>query len=165
MQDTQISKKLDAYTKKGYRVLACGYGNSLEDLTFVCFIVLTDQIRKETIDSIKLIKKAGIHVIMITGDDKTTACTIGKEIGLIDDEKNILTHDELICLSDESLKEKLDYINIIARSLPRDKERIVSLAKQKDLIVGMTGDGINDALALKKSDVGFAMGSGAEVAE
>ena len=112
-----------------------------------------------------MIKKAGIKPIMITGDAKDTAISIGKEIGIVSDNSIILTHDDLEKYNDEKLIEMLKKLSIIARALPEDKSRLVSLYKKLGYVVGMTGDGINDAIALKKSDVGFALGSGTEVAK
>ena len=153
------------YTQKGYRVLACAYGKKLDNLIFVGFIILSDSIRKNAKESIEMIKKAGIKPIMITGDAKDTAISIGKEIGIVSDNSIILTHDDLEKYNDEKLIEMLKKLSIVARALPEDKSRLVSLYKKLGYVVGMTGDGINDAIALKKSDVGFALGSGTEVAK
>ena len=103
---------------------------------------------------------------MITGDNKDTAISIGKEVGLITNREDIvLTSDELNRLSDNEVKKILPRLKIVARSMPQDKSRLVRLAEEENLVVGMTGDGVNDAPALKKADVGFAMGSGTEVAK
>ena len=156
---------IDRYTNSGYRVLITAYGKSLEELTFLSILVLSDNLRKEAKESVELIKKAGIKVVMITGDAKETALSIGKQLNMLDANSIVLTHDNLCLLSDEELIKKADNISIIARALPEDKSRLVSIYKQKGLVVGMTGDGVNDAIALKKSDVGFALGSGCEVAK
>ena len=153
------------YTQKGFRVIACAYGKNIDNLTFLGFIVLSDTIRKNAKESIEMLKKAGIKPIMITGDAKDTAVSIGKEIGMVSENSLILTHDDLLKVSDEELLDSLKKISIVARALPEDKSRLVSLYKKLGYVVGMTGDGINDALALKKSDVGFALGSGTEVAK
>ena len=103
---------------------------------------------------------------MITGDNKETAISVAKEIGLIENKDDIIiTHDILEKMTDEEIMNILTKIKVIARAMPQDKSRLVSIAKQMNLVVGMTGDGVNDALALKKADVGFAMGSGTEVAK
>ncbi len=103
---------------------------------------------------------------MITGDNKDTALAIGEEVGLIQSEHDlVLTSDELNALTDEEVKQVIPNLKIVARSLPQDKSRLVRISEQMGLVVGMTGDGVNDAPALKKADVGFAMGSGTEVAK
>ena len=102
---------------------------------------------------------------MITGDNKDTAYNIANEIGLIEKDSLVLTSDELAKMSDEEVKQKLSKIRVVARALPIDKSRLVRLSQEMDLVVGMTGDGVNDAPALKKADIGFAMGSGTEVAK
>ena len=102
---------------------------------------------------------------MITGDNKDTAVSIANEVGLLDQDSIILTSDELNNMSDDEVKSKLLNLKVVARALPFDKSRLVRLAQEEGLIVGMTGDGVNDSPALKKSDVGFAMGSGTEVAK
>ena len=103
---------------------------------------------------------------MITGDNIDTAKAIGKEVGLINNPMNIvLTSTEFNQKSDEEIKKLLPNLKILARSLPQDKSRLVKIARKQGLVVGMTGDGVNDVPALKKADVGFAMGSGTEVAK
>jgi len=102
---------------------------------------------------------------MITGDNIDTARSIAKEVGIYKEGDLILTSDELNKLSDEELKNKLMNISVVARSLPTDKSRLVRISQELNLVVGMTGDGVNDAPALKKADVGFSMGSGTEVAK
>ena len=103
---------------------------------------------------------------MITGDAKETASSIAKEVGIITSSNDlVLTSDELNAYDDFELEKMLPNIKVIARALPKDKSRLVKIAENKDLIVGMTGDGVNDAPALKKANVGFAMGSGTEVAK
>jgi len=162
-----LKNQIKKYTTSGYRVLVNAYSDSeeMENLVFINFIVIADTVRSEAFVSIKLIKEAGIKVIMITGDAKETAVSIGKELGLINYDSVILTHDELERLSDQDLEKIALKIAVIARALPQDKSRLVGIYKKLNLIVGMTGDGVNDALALKKSDVGFALGSGCEVAK
>ena len=104
---------------------------------------------------------------MITGDRKDTAVAIAKDAGLLTNEKTdiVLTSDELAKLTDDEVKDKLKNIRVIARALPSDKSRLVRIAQELDLVAGMTGDGVNDSPALKKADVGFAMGGGTEVAK
>ena len=103
---------------------------------------------------------------MVTGDRKETAAAIAKEAGLITSPDDIvLTSSELAELNDDELKEIIPRLRVVARALPTDKSRLVRIAQELDLVVGMTGDGVNDSPALKKADVGFAMGSGTEVAK
>lgn len=153
------------YTKKGYRVLASACGRK-EDLTFIGFILIKDEVRREIPKAINDVKKAGIQTVMITGDNKLTAESIAREINLIEsDEDVILTSEELSKMTDCEVKKILPRLRVVARSLPQDKKRLVLLSQELGLVTGMTGDGVNDAPALKRSDVGFAMGSGTEVAK
>ena len=132
----------------------------------VGIVLIKDEVRKEAIEGIKLVNKAHIQTVMITGDNKDTAFSIGKEVGLIKNNNDlVLTSDELKTKSDDEIKKILPYLRIVARALPQDKSRLVKIAQDLGLVVGMTGDGVNDAPALKKADVGFSMGSGTEVAK
>ncbi|MGB5063815.1 MAG: calcium-translocating P-type ATPase, PMCA-type [Candidatus Competibacter sp.] len=135
------------------------------NLTLVGVFGMRDELRETSYASVKIAKNAGIHVIMITGDAKETAQAIAKDVGLLEDDPQaiILTSAELSQLSDEEVKQKLPHLYVVARAFPTDKSRLVKLAKEMDLVVGMTGDGVNDAPAVKNADVGFAMGSGTEM--
>lgn len=126
---------------------------------------LRDALRTTSYDSVKLAKKAGIHVVMITGDSKETAKAIATDVGLLEDDQaaTILTSAELAALSDDEVKNILPHLYVVARAFPTDKNRLVKLAKDLGWVVGMTGDGVNDAPAVKNADVGFAMGSGTEM--
>ena len=136
------------------------------NMTLLGFVLLKDEIRENVVLGIDLVKRAGIQTIMITGDNKETAIGIAKEIGLITSSDDlIITHDKLDMMTDEDIMSIFPKMRVIARAMPQDKSRLVEIAKRLDLVVGMTGDGVNDALALKKADVGFAMGSGTEVAK
>lgn len=164
----EIIKKITSVEKQGIRVimLALSKYDDLSDLTFLGFICIKDEIRKEAKNAIEMIKNAGVDIVMITGDNIETAKTIAKDINLITNSKDLaLTGDEIRKMSDEKLKKILKNIKVIARALPDDKNRLVKIAQELDLVVGMTGDGINDATALKRADVGFAIGSGTEVAK
>ncbi|MEG2564535.1 MAG: HAD-IC family P-type ATPase, partial [Bacilli bacterium] len=167
----EINKLIDSTTRRGIRVIAFAINNNyhvdnLDNLTFLGLAFIKDDIRKEAIKGIGLVKSAGIETVMITGDNKETACAIGKEVGLItSDDDLVLTGSELKLLSDQKVMELLPKLKIVARSLPADKSRLVKLSEQMGLVVGMTGDGVNDAPALKSANVGFAMGSGTEVAK
>ncbi len=135
------------------------------NLTLVGVFGMRDELRETSYASVKIAKNAGIHVVMITGDAKETAQAIAKDVGLLEDDPQaiILTSAELSQLSDEAVKQKLPHLYVVARAFPTDKSRLVKLAKEMDLVVGMTGDGVNDAPAVKNADVGFAMGSGTEM--
>ena len=137
-----------------------------EELTLVGIISIRDNLRQEAVGAIEEVQKAGIQVVMVTGDKRETAMAIAREAGLLKNEGEIvLTSADMNCLSDDELKEKLPSLRVVARALPTDKSRLVRLAQELDYVVGMTGDGVNDSPALKKADVGFAMGSGTEVAK
>lgn len=143
-----------------------GDDENSEQLTLVCVLSIRDNVRKEAADAIREVQNAGIQVVMVTGDRKETAVAIAKEAGLLKDKTDVaLTSAELAEKSDEEVKKLLPHLRVVARALPTDKSRLVSLAQELDLVVGMTGDGVNDSPALKKADVGFAMGSGTEVAK
>jgi len=149
------------------RVISLAKGNELNDnLTFIGFIILKDELRKEAKEGIKLIKNAGINIIMITGDAKDTAKNIASELNIITSNNDlILTSDELSKMDNEDIKKIANKLKVVARALPQDKSRLVTILQEMNFIVGMTGDGVNDAPALKKSNVGFSMGSGTEVAK
>lgn len=135
------------------------------DLTLVGVFGMRDELRETSYASVKTAKNAGIHVIMITGDAKETAQAIAKDVGLLEDDCQalILTSADLAQLSDDEVKARLPHLYVVARAFPTDKSRLVKLAKELGLVVGMTGDGVNDAPAVKNADVGFAMGSGTEM--
>lgn len=167
----KIAYEIKKKTEQGIRAILLAYNDNymperLERLTLIGLMYIKDEVREEAKEGIELVHKAGIQTVMITGDNKNTAINISKEIGLISDKEDIiLTSDELKELSDDKVKEILPRLKVVARSMPQDKSRLVRLAEEKNLVVGMTGDGVNDAPALKKADVGFAMGSGTEVAK
>ncbi len=171
---TELLKTSDELAEKGVRLIALAYSKkhvpedkSLpEELNLIGVVGIRDEIREESYTAVKNAMKSGIQVVMITGDRKGTAEAISREIGLVDsDDDLILTSAELNNYSDEELKEMLPHLKIVARALPTDKSRLVRIAKDEGRVVGMTGDGVNDSAALKHADVGFAMGSGSEVAK
>ena len=165
----KIYNQIKKATDQGIRVLAFGTTTSkrnIERITLIGLVYIKDEVRPEAIEGLKLIKKAHINTVMITGDNIDTAKAIGKEVGLITSPADIiLSSTQFNQKSDEEIKKLLPNLKILARSLPQDKSRLVKIAQSTGLIVGMTGDGVNDASALKKADVGFAMGSGTEVAK
>ena len=141
------------------------HGNDLGELTFICAVALCDKLRAEAPFSVNELDDAGVQVVMITGDNRETAEHIAKECGIISQKKNIvLTSDELQKMDDSELTHALPSLAVLSRALPTDKSRLVRVAQDMGMVVGMTGDGINDAPALKRADVGFAMGSGTGVA-
>ena len=161
-----IKNKIKQATEEGIRVLAYAKEDENKQTYLIGLIYIKDEVRKEAIKGLELIGKAGINTIMITGDNIETAKAIGKEVGLLKKEKDkVIDSKELNKMTDDELIKIIPNLKIIARSLPQDKSRLVKLAQKKGLVVGMTGDGVNDAPALKKADVGFSMGSGTEVAK
>lgn len=135
-------------------------------LTLICMVVLRDRLRPEAAESVKILKKAGIQVVMMTGDHKDTARHIAESCGILGGSiDRVLDSEELSRMTDEEIRAVLPRIGVIARALPTDKSRLVRIAQEAELVVGMTGDGINDAPALKRADIGFAMGAGTQVAK
>lgn len=166
----KIKTKLKTITKKGIRVLCVAYNEekskTINNLILIGFLFIKDEIRKESIEGINEVTKAGIQTVMITGDNVDTATNIAKEVGILKSPDDIvLTSAEIEKLNDETLKKILPKLRVIARAMPQDKSRLVKVAKECNLVVGMTGDGVNDSIALKQADVGFSMGSGTEVAK
>lgn len=140
--------------------------DNLKNITLLGFIVLADSIRENVLEGINLVKSASIQTIMITGDNKETAVSIARELNLIESSDDIvITSDKLDKMTNEDIIKIFPKIRVIARAMPSDKSRLVNIAHEQGMVCGMTGDGVNDAPALKKADVGFAMGSGTEVAK
>ena len=134
------------------------------DLTLVGIFGLRDEMRKESKTAVETARRAGIQVVMITGDAKDTAQAIAREVGILEKEQTlVLTSKELGEISDEELIKILPDMRVVARALPSDKNRLVKLAKSMNWVVGMTGDGVNDAPAVKNADVGFSMGDGTDM--
>ena len=168
LKKDSINNKINELTNKGIRILLLAHSDKkeLKDLILDGMVCIKDDLRSEAKEGISLIKSAGIHPIMITGDNLNTAKNIALEVGLLDSKDDIcLTSDELNQINDDDLKRIIMRVKVIARALPSDKSRLVNVLEDMNLIVGMTGDGVNDAPALKKANVGFAMGSGTEVAK
>lgn len=172
----RFSETNEKFSNDALRVLAYGYKRlstdqqsiDLEDengLVLVGLTAMIDPPREAVYESIKNAKSAGIRTVMITGDHKTTAQAIGKEIGLVEENDIALTGQELDELTDEELDQKLENISVYARVSPENKIRIVRAWQKKGHITAMTGDGVNDAPALKQADIGIAMGSGTDVAK
>lgn len=168
-----IMKANEKLCDEAMRVIALG-GKSIsqqkdfveEGLVFVGLVGMIDPPRKEAKEALKKCKKAGMRPIMITGDYPKTALAIAKEISLAKSEKEILTGEQLAQMSDEELEKVMNKISIFARVSPSDKMRIVEILKRQGHIVGMTGDGVNDAPSLKRANIGIGMGkSGTDVAK
>ena len=168
-----INAKIDELANRSMRVLAFGYSESemVEntingDTVIVGFVGIRDDVRPEAREAIAAVQNAGIQVVMITGDRLETAVAIAKDAGLLTSGEHVaLTSAQLNELSDNEVKKIIPRIRVIARALPTDKSRMVRLCQEMNMVVGMTGDGVNDSPALKRADVGFAMGSGTEAAK
>ena len=172
----EYKKINEEFSNKALRVLAFATKNvenediepTLEDeddLILIGLMAMIDPPREEVYDAVKEAKESGIKTVMITGDHKATAAAIGRDIGIMEDGDLALTGKELDDLSDEELDEKLEHISVYARLSPENKIRIVKAWQRKNKITAMTGDGVNDAPALKQADIGIGMGSGTEVAK
>lgn len=168
-----LDRKIDELAEKAMRVLAFGYSESElvenkinEDIVIIGLVGIRDDVRPEAREAIGEVQNAGIQVVMITGDRLETAVAIAKDAGLLkNDSDRALSSAQLNEMSDEEVKKIIPNIRVIARALPTDKSRMVRLCQEMNLVVGMTGDGVNDSPALKRADVGFAMGSGTEAAK
>jgi Ca2+-transporting ATPase len=141
------------------------YEKDLKGLVFVGFIALKDPLRKETKEAVRLCRQAGLRPIIVTGDHKLTAQAIARELGLPAEDKNTIEGAELVNISDEELKKRLTDFEIYARVEPIQKLKIIEAWQDRGAVVAMTGDGVNDAPALKKANIGLALGSGTEVAK
>ena len=130
-------------------------------------LCLRDNVRPDAVETVEILNDAGIQVVMVTGDAEETAVSIAREAGILQNEKSdaILTHEQLEKMSDEEVKRILPRLRVVSRAKPLDKKRLVLLAQEMDNVCGMTGDGVNDAPALKQADIGFAMGDGTAVAQ
>ena len=167
----ELKRSMAELSDRAMRLIGLAYseepihGTSLpEKLPLVSVFGLRDEMRPQSKPAVLSAQQAGIQVVMITGDSKDTAQAIAREVGIIRGENpKVITSSELGELSDDQVKELLPELCVVARALPTDKSRLVKLAKQMNLVVGMTGDGVNDAPAVKNADVGFAMGNGTDM--
>ncbi len=173
----KLLQKLESLTKSGLRVVACAYRefpkekdmdsieNLSKDLILIGYIALKDPLRSDAKDSISLTKRAGIRTVLITGDHRLTAQSIATEVGIEASSEMILEGEDIDNLSDQELEEKVRHVSIYARVSPGHKLRIVNALQARGEVVAMVGDGVNDAPALKKADVGISVGSGTDVAK
>jgi len=171
---SKLNQDLTRLTTKGERVIGIAYKETekkkieiddIKNLVFVGFIGLKDPLREDAKKAINICKEAGIKPVIVTGDHLLTAKAVAKELGLQVKKENIIEGEQLNKISDEELIKKLPKINLFARVSPEHKRRIVSLWQKRNQVVAMTGDGINDAPALRKADIGVSLGSGTEVAK
>ena len=182
LQPSTLQAIYQELTQNGHRVLMMAQSNQIlpdknsviagqwGELTLVCMVTLNDKIRSQAPKSVATLHRAGIHVVMMTGDNKETATAIAKAVGILTGKATatlpyVVDSQELAHMSDTEIQNILPKLCVVARALPSDKSRLVKLAQAQNLVVGMTGDGINDAPALKCADVGFAMGDGTQVAK
>lgn len=169
---SRLLAHLSSLASDSYRIVALAIKEEdsveLSNITLLGILAIKDKVRKNVPSAIKQITEAGVKVVMITGDNKETARAIAKECGIItkrNEEAIVLDGDDLKAMSDEEIAKILSHVSVIARALPSDKSRLVKIAQTQGYIVGMTGDGVNDAPSLKSADVGFSMGSGTDVAK
>ena len=155
-----IFNSFNIMMEKGYRVIAIADENAILGL-----IGMQDLPRKNVARTIDLAKKAGVKTIMITGDHQKTAYKIAKDLGICESENEVISHEKLQKLSENEYKNEIENYTVYARVTPIDKVKIVKNWQEKGMVVAMTGDGINDALALKNADIGCAMGSGTDIAK
>ena len=165
-EKAKVEEQMVAQAKRTMKLLSVVKITGSQKI-LLAVLSLRDNVRKDAIETVEVLNHAGIQVVMVTGDAEETAVAIAKEAGILKDEKTevVLTHDELEQLSDEELKKKLPMLRVVSRAKPLDKKRLVTIAQQLDDVCGMTGDGVNDAPALKQADIGFAMGDGTAVAQ
>ncbi len=172
LDSEKLKEEMLGLSKRAMRLIGLAVSNQdlgeenvlPSDLTLVGIFGLRDEMRKESKTAVETVRRAGIQVVMITGDAKDTAQAIAREVGILEKEQAIvLTSKELGEISDEELIKILPDLRVVARALPADKNRLVKLAKSMNWVVGMTGDGVNDAPAVKNADVGFSMGDGTDM--
>ncbi len=169
-QAEKFQKQFNKYSKQGYRLLAVAYKyeedkkiTNTKNYIFQGFIIIRDPMREQVKNTVKLAKEAGLRTIMITGDHKLTAVAIAREAGIDAQADKIMEGSEVDALSDAGLKNKVKKITVYARVSPEHKLRIVKAWQAHGQVVAMTGDGVNDAPALKIADIGIAVGSGTDV--
>ncbi len=168
-----FSRAAQEMTRKGLRVLALAYKDeqkiSLDEepsgLRMVGLFGMQDALRKEAAQTVAELKEAGIRIVLVTGDHKETAVTIGRGAGILADDQGVMTGIELDEISDQKLQEEISDIHIFARVEPRHKVRIIKAWQANKKFIAMTGDGVNDAPALRAADIGIALGTGTDLAQ
>ncbi len=169
-----LSAQMDQKAEDGFRIIAAATTESSvseeeglpSDMVLLGFSLIRDELRDDSKPAIETLQRAGIHVVMLTGDRHGTAKAIAKDVGLLGNESDVaIESSEMAKLSDEEVKKLLPNLKVVSRCLPQDKTRLVKLAQDIGLVVGMTGDGVNDSPALSNADIGFGLGSGTEVAK
>jgi P-type Ca2+ transporter type 2C len=160
--------------EEGYRIVAaakkechsddCAH-DTVNKLTFLGLLIITDPIRKSAKETVRLVQRAGVKLVMVTGDHPKTALNIAEQVGITSDSSAVMTGEELATITEDELAEKIEDIAVFARVTPFDKVKIINAWKKRGKIVAMTGDGVNDAPALTLADIGIALGSGTEVAK
>lgn len=166
-----ILKEIEHYQLKGKRVIAFSYligdwgGNSAGEgkSEFLGYSVIADPVRKGVKESVRVCFDAGIDVVMMTGDNVSTATAIAYELGIVKDSSQIVLASDIEAMSDGELRQNIQKIKVIARSTPTTKLRVVEALKMRGEVVAVTGDGVNDAPAIQRADVGIVMGSGSEI--
>ncbi len=171
---TKLQKDWHTYAAASHRIIAVAEYDGrnptekgdFANLILISLIAIRDRLRPDAADAVATARQAGIQTVMITGDNPLTAESIARECGILyaGGPHLVLTGEDLSKMADAELSERIPQIAVVARALPTDKSRLVRLSQERGLVVGMTGDGINDAPALRAADVGFAMGSGTDAA-
>lgn len=161
-----FKQKLSELTRAGNRVIALAKSRDMKSYTLVGMLAVADKLRPDAKRSVRTVRRAGISVCMVTGDNVDTARSIAEGCGILEGgDDAVITSEQMSHMSDDELCLLIPRLKVVARALPSDKSRLVRLSRSMGLVCAMTGDGINDAPALKQADVGFAMGSGTEVAK
>jgi Ca2+-transporting ATPase len=171
----ELAKKIEGLANEGNRLVGTAVRRNYDDeeitqedvrdLLFLGVLTVKDPVRTEVIPAVKETLGAGVKIKVITGDHAGTARAVAREIGIMSADETVITGEVLERMSDAELKESIDKINIFARTTPLDKQRIIRALQAKGHVVSMTGDGVNDAVALKGADIGVAMGSGKDIAK
>ncbi len=165
---SRLLQKYKTEAGRGRRILAFAYQCEGEaQYCFLCFASLRDALRTGVKKAVSEVQGAGVQVVMMTGDGEETAVAVAAECGILRNHsaQSVLSGEKLRAMTDAEVSELLPNLRVICRAVPEDKMRLVCISQSAGLVVGMTGDGINDAPALKKADVGFSMGSGTDIAK
>jgi len=161
-----LERRIKAHSSAGERVILCGFSEGGSPLCIVCAVAMKDPLRAEAQSAVSDLKRAGVHVVMITGDGRQTAEKIASDCRILTPLTPLsLSGDDIGKLGDGELSECLGRLAVVYRALPEHKLRLVRIAKGMNLTCGMTGDGLNDAPALKNADCGFALGCGSEISK